>query len=431
MTANRLLPAAVLLLVVILLISLASHPPGTADALPATRAWAPVVVRADAAPGLAGLPGERLAVWAWRDSGWRLIPWQVDEVDSGHYTTRGDGVFNGQDELVMMLDDLGEPTDHLPPGAVVAFVVRVADPHAPDASPRYAVVARMSDPAPAAPAAYVTYDPLGRRVVTDRYAARLDSDRPILAALALNGSGVNLIDRSKVRLLLDVCFGSCLILTDEQIELAPLAPSHVGPIRVVLSPDGGFAYRDWLRLPIRARLDGQSNRVLQAWLALDMGEAATGAVYRDANTPGGVTIDGRADDVAALPVSPWSQVDHATGRLVTMFRIASPGDRRLTRYVDHGATLLEDTGDHIALGEHGLTVDEPTGPTLDSEMALWALPAETNLDGAALAAQSDTPLVVTVAPIGLTPRLYLPWLVRAPRFGATGRRRGRWRSWAR
>ncbi|MCW5849588.1 MAG: hypothetical protein KIT87_05870 [Anaerolineae bacterium] len=397
--------------------STSSHPLPTTHLAPPTRLssvarpWAPIILNQVQLPDLVGAPIDHLAVWVYRDEGWHTIPWQVDEVDVTGYTAHGDSRFNGADELVMMLDDLGQPAPTRLPDADIVHIVTVTDPLAPTDGGRVAYVARMTVPVAPPDVGYVQYDPMTRRVSTPRYVVGLNAQWPVLDYLALNGSGVNLMDRSKLRLILNDCGYTCSVMTEEQLPLPPMTPLKDGPVRVVLDNQGRMAYRDWLWLPTQVDLSIASRRAIQVQLSLDLAASLTGGRYRDANRPDGVVVDGEPDAVPAAPWSPWQAIDHATGRLVTQYQVRTPYGDLYNYYQERTTPLSADTGDKMAWGEHGIAIDEPQGGKVAVDMALWALPADTSLDGPILAQQGAAPLVVTVSRPQF-PNLYLPLLRR-------------------
>ena len=397
--------------------SAAPYPP-TTHSLPTThlvssvsRSWAPVVLTAAQLPALDGAPLDRLAVWVYRAGAWQTVPWQVDEKDASGYTAQGDGVLNGGDEVVVMLEDLGDTAPSRLPDADIVHLVSVADPSAPTEPARVAYVARMTTPTVPPTVDYVQYDPATRRVSSARYAVGLHPQRPVLDYLALNGSGVNLLDRSKLRLVLYECLFGCTVINEDELPVPPLTPVKDGPLRVVLSQAGSLAYRDWLWLATDVDLSLAPSRVVQVQLRLDLATTVQGARYCDANRPDGVTVDGEPDDVPSLPPSPWHQIDHATGRLVSQYRVHTPYVTLYTFYQERTTTVNTDTGDHLAWGDHGIAIDEPVGERVQADQALWALPPDAALDGATLARQAATPLVVAVSHPQF-PTLYLPLLQR-------------------
>jgi hypothetical protein len=154
---------------------------------------------------LAGVPLERVRVWAWRDPGWEQIPFQFDrrtadgDWDFGLHASPGAGRRNltADDELVMATSDLGDraPPAARPPGAVDSRAV--GDPGHGHA---YVAVHRQS-PAPS-PRRYVTYDRLRHRVVLSAYSLGFDPERPLVLnelVWSADPQARDWIDTSKVR----------------------------------------------------------------------------------------------------------------------------------------------------------------------------------------------------------------------------------------
>ncbi len=386
----------------------------SAAAAPAafSRPWAPVVLKPADLPGLAGAPANQITVWANTSGGWQPVLSQIDRVTSEGYVGAETYAFQGSDELVFMAGDTGNAADTLPPGVQLWYEVTVSDPL--DATARgVAYVARMKQPSTPPPDVYVRYDAAAHTISTQGYNITFDAAHPIITSLKLAGSETNWLDRSKVWVLTTICFSTCLILNEDQLPQAAIEPVVNGPVRVVLSRGGGFAYRDWLAV----RTDVAFSRlgpigVNQVRLSYDLAPAASGATYRDANTPGGIAVDGTPDAVPTQPFSPWRQVDLPAGRLVSLFNVTTPAAKLMNYYRDDKTPNANDTGDKQAYGDSGIIIDEPGGDSLGVDAALWPMPGSPAADGATLAAQVAAPLVVNVRGIQAGV-LYLPLLSRA------------------
>ena len=105
------------------------------------RPWQPVVIDAGAFPQLNSTPVRHLHLFAYRSQQgggtWERIPYQVDEKDSADFFGRTNGLFDGFDQLVFMVRDMG---DKAPPQAWLDDVesrskprveIEVADPAHP------------------------------------------------------------------------------------------------------------------------------------------------------------------------------------------------------------------------------------------------------------------------------------------------------------
>ncbi len=66
------------------------------------------VTTGDKMPSFGGVPLDRLFVYAYAGGGWQQIPWQFDEVISGHITVTEDALLEADDQLVFMVSDTGD-----------------------------------------------------------------------------------------------------------------------------------------------------------------------------------------------------------------------------------------------------------------------------------------------------------------------------------
>ena len=390
------------------------NPQSPISSLPASltsRPWAPVVLKPADLPDVAGAPITNLAVWAWRAGRWQVVPRQVDEVTAGvGYVARGDGVFDGEDELVFMLPDGGENAPALPPLARAVYRLAVSDPLAPDAPATVFYITRLDQGAPSFTQDYVRWDAQTRRLTGETYVLGLDSQRPLVTYLTLNGFDVDLVDRTKVRAVVNICLPACLTLTEDDLPLENINPIIDGPVRVVLDEDGDFAYATWASLSVDQTFNGLP-RLIELRVSVDLSAEAQGATYRDENVPGGVTVDGTPDTVPATPVARWRQIDHPTGRMVNWFTIGSNYSELQNYYLDRGTVDNDDTGDKRSYGDSGLVIVGPSGQRVAVETALWALPRGSALDGPTLAAQLAAPLTQTITREEYY-KLYLPYIQR-------------------
>ncbi len=377
-----------------------------------SRPWAPIILKPTDLPGLTGAPANQIAVWASTSGGLHPILSQIDRVTGEGYVGAETGVFEGSDELVFMAGDMGSGASRIPPGAQVWYEVTVSDPLDPTAQ-GIAYVARMKQPVTLPSEFYVRYDAAAHLIAAQSYSVAFDGAHPIITSLKLAGSDTNWLDRSKARVLTNVCFTTCLTFDEEQLPLPAVQPVVNGPVRVVLGHRGGFAYRDWLTLRHEVSFaDLGPIFVNQVRLSYDLAPTAVGATYRDAKTLGGVPIDGTPDAVPLQPFSPWRQIDLSAGRLVSLFNVTTPSGRLMNYYKDDKTPDASDTGDGQSYGDNGVIIDEPGGDRLGVDAALWLMPGNATADGATLAAQAATPLRVEVRGIQLGV-LYLPLLSQA------------------
>jgi hypothetical protein len=239
------------------------------------REWQPLILKGSQLPSLSGVDIGHLEVFAIHGGKAGPIPFQVDELShEGRYAlpegpagTPGNlrPTFSPDDEIALMLSDLGEKSTATAQLPSQVFEIEVADPLG--GSLRYAYVSvagapRLSD------RRYVAFDPRTDTIETDHYRVGLSNGLPTDFATQ-NGLGEhrpNLIDRMKVRLTTLVIGLIRFSFSEDDIHSQLLA-WKVGPIRVVRrlshsvnlllglhSPvfeRNDFFYRDHLETPFR------------------------------------------------------------------------------------------------------------------------------------------------------------------------------------
>jgi hypothetical protein len=241
------------------------------------REWQPLILKGRQLPSLSGVDIGHLEVFAIHGGKAEPIPFQVDEVShEGNYRlpdgpegTPGNPrrTFSPDDEIAMMLSDLGEKgtgTAELPPPTLE---IEVADPLG--GSRRYAYVGvagapRLND------RRYVAFDPRADTIETDHYRVGLTNGLPT-DFTTQNGveHRPNQIDRMKVRLTTLVIGLIRFSFSEDDIHSELLA-WKVGPIRVIRrlshsvdlllglhSPvfeRNDFFYRDHLENPFKMHL---------------------------------------------------------------------------------------------------------------------------------------------------------------------------------
>jgi uncharacterized repeat protein (TIGR01451 family) len=370
--------------------------PGSDQTVPSTleRDLDPVVVSGTDLPDLQAAPTDELFVYAHRNDSLEQIPFQVDEVDSGAYTDTLGGPLDGDDEVVFMASDLGgQPADEGQIGATLPisptwYRIEVSDPMSPTLK-GWAYVVRSSSLTRTFTETYTTYDAVNNRIVTPRYAVGFASDFPGLDYLALNESGVDILDRTKIRITVPI-----LGTLDENeivayIDFEPITAIKEGPVRV-LATGGIVGYRSILEtatvqeippiiFPQRARF------------STDYTANAGGSTFYDANTPAGVPVDGNPDAIAETPLSPWSQVSGATGTLVQVTDGSGLGGTQSNYYKDDATVDPDDTGDERSYADVGIKVESPN-QTIDYRTTLYVLPPDQENVGATYEAHYDHPL---------------------------------------
>ena len=205
------------------------------------REWQPLILKGSQLPSLSGVDLGHLEVLTIHRGRAEPIAFQVDEVShDGSYALpegpagrRGNPrpTFSPDDEIALMVSDLGEKgtaTAQLPSQALE---IEVADPLGGPLRYAYVGVAfapRLSD------RRYVAFDPHTDTIETDHYRVGLTNGLPtdFVTQDGVGEHGPNLIDRMKVRLTTLVIGLIRFSFTEDDIHSELLA-WKVGPVRVV------------------------------------------------------------------------------------------------------------------------------------------------------------------------------------------------------
>jgi hypothetical protein len=209
--------------------------------VPWTRALDPVSVKGDRFPGFDGAPINDLFMYALEGGNWQQVPFQIDEIDaSGVYTT-GDGLLDANDELVFMARDLGEEAaagEWLGDADAQAhdrYQVRVANPLNPSEE-GWVYLHRSATLSPAFDD-YVDWDGGNSRIVASTYVVGYaPASHAGMETLELNGTGVDVLDRTKFRVYVTCYIGGEPLegsATEEDLVGSwDIAPSVDGSVRV-------------------------------------------------------------------------------------------------------------------------------------------------------------------------------------------------------
>jgi hypothetical protein len=399
-----------------------------------TGAWIrtlePVVLTGDQLWLLSNAGVDELFVYAYNGSTWEAVPHQVDEVDANGVYTVEDGLLDANDELVFMAMDLGEAAGL---EAWIAdadsqnyprYEVQVADP-LNAGQQGWAYVYRSTTLVPGPSDDYVDWNAGENQIVAATY--RLGFSPTVHAsvdALELNGSGVDALDRTKIRL--DVtCYTPIPIpwtLTEEDLAgLVSLAPNIDGPVRVgggntdsslwfyhsLYGLDLVLNLGDLELPPLCQQVVINELRLSNDWLD----PAVTGmapATYYDSNTPDGVPIDGQADSVPSTPHTTWLQVSGGQGSTVQVADITLGGGSLSNYYKDDLTVDPEDTGeDGQSFGDAGFLMKAPAGQATVALLMFILEPGQPNV-GATYQDYYGQPLQVTVTAQGAVYRVYVP-----------------------
>lgn len=366
-----------------------------------------------------------LSAWSYDGAAWVRIGMQVDERGGeGGFVApeEGDGFLDGADELVLLYEEAGAraPAAGRPGGMAGADVraeIELRDPLA-EGDGRWVYVFHGGQ-AGAAPAARLGWEAEARRIESEAYALEFavpERDGFFgLSSLRLFGDERDLVDRLKLRASLEVA-GFPFPLTEEDLADLPLGielpfeldvdPVIVGPLRIVIDAAGASVATPG-RVSLLTGLEGLGDLgggglpieipITDLRVSLDFSPAAEGALYRDANLPAGVTVDGVPDEVAEQPLPAWRELSHEAGRVV-MLRAAPEAESEAgVYYQDDSSGVRGDTGDGESWADNGVFAEEAValaGAGFPGELVL--LPATSSLDPDALLAAAAAPVEVAV-----------------------------------
>jgi len=412
------------------------------------RPYEPIVLCGDSLLAQAHLEVGRVRLLAYRaqEGRWEPIPFQIDEVNPkarpwDRYFVAEEslqGIFDPDDELVLMARDLGDQADstHWPmSNDSLRFQIAFFD--SIDGATGY-VYLYWQDAAGEVPSPYgLAYDTLTDKVTTACYQVGFNGTgqlSDVLISPEVGGSGLDLFDRFKVRAI--GSFFYYPISMDEDMIKAERAYARVGPVRLIRNLDARFkgklAFVDVdepftqtvffypysgafslaaLPLAEAATIGVQVSRLRASW---DMNANASGMRFYSARNMAGVTVDGIKDqiDVTCNPGRlNWTLVTGASGTMLNLFYVPQLGDKIGLYYYDatdgktaDGSPLSKDTGDMLSYGDNGFLLADniekyfTPGTTFSIEYRNYFLPPDLPPERAALmCAQAEHPLQATVS----------------------------------
>jgi len=452
----------VAIVLLVMLPALGSRSPSRALAAgPLNRPEDPVVVTGAELPALIGVaPGD---VVAFRyDGGWQQVPVQVDEralksfdtiynqpptynvsalvyTDAGTFTgPDADPAFDGDDELVFMARDAGDPAPSFSePAGVVANTgveIEVSDPL--DAAARGYVYLFQQDGTldPGAGKQYVSYvfnllsgpylttyrtqdgpNPEDSTAASPYYGHHF-SDRWVSDRLwitAGGASGADILDRHKALFAPGNCVRSEDTFSDGE---GAFIVNKSGPVRAIRSyvgaNSGPLTQREHIfyerREDIRTYL--RVHTIPSVMDFFDYSPAAAGMAYYNDLNLSGVTVDGVPDSVAVGAIG-WEMVTGIQGSLIMAGIVSTniAGFAYTSYYLDDVTPgVTQCTGDQFAYGSSGTWVAQTipcTDPALGcgdylnvSRVMYFGAPGATVASAESLSDQARAPLVVHVRP---------------------------------
>ena len=291
-----------------------------------------VVATGDLLPGLVGVPLDQVRVYAESQGALRAVPFQVDELTpdrsafilpEGPKSNRAlsDGVFSVQDEVAFMAKDLGGkvPRSAWPADALQSAEIEVIDPL--DRSRGWAYVFAFANPPPPSPRDYVVWDAAKGEI---RTAAYLNGYPPGGKAIYFSriegrppesGSGVDYVDRMKLRFHFVALWGLVSFDGNEENAGQRIVGEKDGPVRVLRQGmvyyqlpfgikynAGGTLQIYWESFgqgPVELAMPGGVSAVLKQALMIsstDLSPAAYGMRFYTDKDLEGVLIDGKMSD---------------------------------------------------------------------------------------------------------------------------------------
>ena len=388
------------------------------------RSEEPVVLPATLLPNFLGQPIANLRLYALQAGVWQAVPFQIDEQDiTGTYTIE-DGILDGNDELVFMAKDAGNQAnvdewvaDNIAQ-ANPRYELVVSDPLAP--TDEGWVYLYQSSNLPISSVNYVAWDTTLQTVTALSYTAGFTDAFVGLERLEINGNGVDVLDRQKIRVR---ALGGIITMNEEDLanNITPTVEIAVlGAVRGI-SGDGAVTVAIYgARIDFGGQFDlsGLPVSVDDMRISLDLNDPSmTGLTnYYDSNGSA-FTIDGSPDAVPANPIVSWYQASGSTGGMVVAIpTINAGGGTPSTYYLDNNTPDPNDTGDAVSYADTGMFIDSP-GNLVEFLLSTLILPpGNAGNVGATYAQQLANPLVATASsqnyPISTDYFLYLPIVIR-------------------
>ena len=366
----------------------------------------PVIVTGTVVSVFAGVPVDQLFVYSYTEGVWWQIPAQVDEVTAmGAYTTTEDGLLDANDEIVFMAMDLG---DQAPAAEFITrtlpvsdtwYRIEVTDPLSPTKK-GWAYLFRSSVLTPTFTSDYVDFDEVEHRINARSYSLGFGTTHPGFEYLTLGDSGVDILDRSKIRMYSAIILPALPPLTEEYLGPFPDDLIKDGPVRVIVREGKGLAYGSMVLwdIYVSTLIPGYRKAVR---LSTDFSHTASGSIHYNAVVTEGVIVDGLTDVVPTLPLSPWWQLSTDEGTILQVGDSTSIGGEQLNYYVDNSTLDPGDTGDKQSYGDIGVYIDHPN-LTFTYTFALYSLPGRQPNVGATYDAYFMQPLSVAAFREGLS-----------------------------
>jgi hypothetical protein len=356
---------------------------------------------------------------------WAQIPFQFDDVGSdGSYFSETDGTLDSNDELAFMAKDMGDKApdyswiDDSDSHNYNRFELAVTDGTDSDKK-AWVYVYRSATLSYSATPDYVSVNTGDDVITTDNYSVGHNTSIGFLDDVSIKsaggGSGVDVIDRQKVRIQGNI-LGLDYTINEENLVKKNLQFKD-GPIRVLreitieLSGAGeltqtSISERYYDRMSLTG---GGSGTLSSDWgvsyirQSNDMNSSAIGMSFYNENNSG-VAIDGSMDNVNMLiPESgtTWAMFTGDQGTILQIVDLPNLGQPQALYYWDRsiGGTTDNtlDTGDGASYGDTGIRFFSPRNGTFAIGNTTFYLPAnQPGSAGSEMANYFDNPLEVSI-----------------------------------
>ena len=340
------------------------------------RSLDPVVLTGDQMPGFRSALLSQLFVFAYSGGAWQQIPWQFDEVSNGLVVSSEDLKLDDDDQLVFMGGDTGDRAPAVSwigdddSRAYRRYEVEVTDP-TDSSKVGWVYVYRSATLASRVSEDYVAVDAAQQAFSAERYELGWLKGKLGVERLEMNGSGVDVLDRTKIRLQMQ----GLSVTTEDRLNLdGPMTVFSDGPVRAIAGWREGqalaqtIAYGSTFQNVVSLDFSSVPRPVQWVRMSADLSPAAVGSTHYDANAKGGVTVDGVPDDIPTSPASQWMQVSGPTGTVLQVMDLATLTGTKTTYYKDDATIDLSDTGDRKSYSDTGVYVENPKGKLL---LSLW------------------------------------------------------------
>ncbi len=401
----------------------------TAPEITWSRNHDPVVFKGEDVPMLTGYNTNEIYAYRYLSGEWEQIPFQIDEITvDGDYAVE-DGILDLNDELVFMAMDLGDvagPTDWIAnqdARDTIRYQLTITNP-LNTSEVGYVYLHHSSSLTPSF-GDYVAWYTDTNTINAESYILGLKPTEFFgLDSLELNGSGSDMLDRSKVRVNA-LCNGISFPINEATLVNfmdMSLTPEIDGSVRVGGGNSDSNFWAYYSIYDIKTMFDFNAISVPICftfsvdWLRfsfdlLDPVDSGMAPVtYYDSNSPGGYIVDGVNDTVPTSPLNSWVEINGEDGSKVQMIDVSVGGGTVTNYYKDDSGVDGNDTGDQKSFADSGVRIDNPTG-IANLRFTDYILGADQQTVGATYRNLYDNPLVMTTQPQTIHD-VYIPLVLR-------------------